>query len=261
MIKFTSYQPSPARGDWQFLQLSNSSILRYAVVEYANRGVYARQTSPIIEYNIFRENQDGLYLELDAKPLLSHNTIKNNNYGIYIVCSSPLCPQEIHYNSIYSNSLYNLSAFNYLGGNPYIVNAQNNWWGTIDSQEIAAKILDRDDGMIPVIGDFGQTVVAVGKVIFEPFLYEPEGIPLVRDVSLSKVFFEPKKSETTSINYTLFFNSNVTIKIFDSNKGVICIQVLGEPQEIYKVIEDVSENTNYEVIFENGRIYKGEFNK
>ena len=51
--------------------------------------------------------------------------------------------------------------------------------------------------------------------------------------------------------------SQVAIDIFDSNKGAICIQVLGEPQDIYEEITDVSEATEYTAKIEQEVVFKG----
>lgn len=51
--------------------------------------------------------------------------------------------------------------------------------------------------------------------------------------------------------------SEITIKIFNSNKDAICIQMLGEPQEISEKIEGVSENTEYTVSLEEDIIFSG----
>ena len=51
--------------------------------------------------------------------------------------------------------------------------------------------------------------------------------------------------------------SSVNIDIFDSNKGAICIQVLGEPQEIKETIVQVSEKTKYTVTFEEETLFSG----
>lgn len=51
--------------------------------------------------------------------------------------------------------------------------------------------------------------------------------------------------------------SQANINIFNKNKGAICIQVLGEPQEIKETIEQVSENTKYNVKFEDNAVFDG----
>lgn len=54
--------------------------------------------------------------------------------------------------------------------------------------------------------------------------------------------------------------SEVTINIYNKNKNVICVQVLGQPQEINAQIENVSENTKYEIKLENEIVFSNELN-
>lgn len=51
--------------------------------------------------------------------------------------------------------------------------------------------------------------------------------------------------------------SRVNINIFDKNKGVICIQVVGEPQDVLWKISQVSEDTNYRVSLEGKIVLEG----
>lgn len=55
-------------------------------------------------------------------------------------------------------------------------------------------------------------------------------------------------------------SSNLFIDIFDSNKGAICIQVLGEPQEIKEAIAQVSKNTIYVITLEEVEVFSGKLN-
>ena len=49
--------------------------------------------------------------------------------------------------------------------------------------------------------------------------------------------------------------SQVNIKIFDENKGkkMMCAQVIAEPKQISEEISSTSEQTNYEIQFEEGQ--------
>ena len=51
--------------------------------------------------------------------------------------------------------------------------------------------------------------------------------------------------------------SEVNIDIFNSNKGAMCIQVLGAPQEINEIMEGVTENSKYIIKFEGEIIASG----
>lgn len=54
--------------------------------------------------------------------------------------------------------------------------------------------------------------------------------------------------------------SNVNMEIFNKNKGVICIQVVGDPQSIQELVASVSENTKYTIKFEDEIIFAGKLN-
>ena len=55
--------------------------------------------------------------------------------------------------------------------------------------------------------------------------------------------------------------SNANIRIYNKSKDAICIQVLGEPQEIKETIIQVSENTIYAVTFEDEELFSGKLGK
>lgn len=50
--------------------------------------------------------------------------------------------------------------------------------------------------------------------------------------------------------------SFVEFAIFDKNKGMICIQMIGEPQEIIAT-SPAAENASYHVIFEDQTVFSG----
>ena len=54
--------------------------------------------------------------------------------------------------------------------------------------------------------------------------------------------------------------SNVNINIYNANFAVMCIQVVGEPQDVEWEINQVSENTNYHIKFEDKVIFSGKLN-
>lgn len=53
--------------------------------------------------------------------------------------------------------------------------------------------------------------------------------------------------------------SQVNINIYDENrnKDIVCIQVVAEPQQVSRIIENVNENTKYKITFEDEIIFKG----
>ncbi len=104
----------------------------------------------LIEHNLIVNNTRGIEIWVSTgiqsvyNYILSDNTITNNTIGITLTENwypEPISTTILN-NNIYSNSLYNLD-LGYTGlGIPYNINASNNWWGTIDIQEISKTIYD-----------------------------------------------------------------------------------------------------------------------
>lgn len=86
------------------------------------------------------------------------NTIMNNRIGIYFYERMPSHAVTFHSNNIFDNDEFNFFAVP--GGNP-VVDATNNWWGSVDLDQIASKIHDWND-------DFESA-----QLIIEPFAEEP----------------------------------------------------------------------------------------
>ncbi|UCG68907.1 MAG: putative metal-binding motif-containing protein, partial [Thermoplasmata archaeon] len=84
---------------------------------------------------------------------LLNNTIANNEIGVILgEYSAP-----VEYNNIYDNTIYNLK-----NTGAADKNISNNWWGTIDLDEISAKLFD------------GYDDSELGILYFEPILNEPD---------------------------------------------------------------------------------------
>jgi parallel beta-helix repeat protein len=95
-IVFTSGQASSNPCDWCEIYFEGSSndnsIISYARIEYANRGIYCFSSSPTISNNTISFNGNdwdlsGIYCS-SSSPTIIHNTINNNSIGIYCVFSS-----------------------------------------------------------------------------------------------------------------------------------------------------------------------------
>ena len=125
--------------DWQYLGFSDTTILTYATIRYADKGVFADATSPTVQHCTIQGNTHGIYLNGSASPTLTNNTVSHNTYGIYIVPVLPDPPNPtISNNFLMDNSSYNLYA--QAGGttdySSVIITAENNWWGTAVPAEI-----------------------------------------------------------------------------------------------------------------------------
>ncbi len=84
-IVFTSDASDPINGDWHMLRLENGgseSIIKYAVVEFAQQGINLWNCSPTISHTVVRwNNWEGIYLESYCKALIENNLIYENGYN------------------------------------------------------------------------------------------------------------------------------------------------------------------------------------
>jgi hypothetical protein len=84
-IWFTSDAEDPVNGDWhmiRFVGAQSDSIIKYAVVEFAQQGINMWNCSPTISHTIVRwNNWEGIYLESYCQPLLEYNLIYENGYN------------------------------------------------------------------------------------------------------------------------------------------------------------------------------------
>ncbi|MCF7920926.1 MAG: PKD domain-containing protein [Candidatus Cloacimonetes bacterium] len=92
-ILFTSGEPEPAPGDWNSISFNFTDafcVISYASIEYAYRGVSCMNSSPLISYNQFNDiSHDGVYSSGGAAEI-SYNLFMNNNAGLYCFDSEPL---------------------------------------------------------------------------------------------------------------------------------------------------------------------------
>jgi len=101
-ITFTSNQFIPRTGDWKSIEFDSadaSTKLSHCRIEYAEKGLYCKYSSPHIEKNLIEGNLYGIYCD-HSTPLILNNKIFRNIYGIYCSSSSPL----IRENEITQNS-------------------------------------------------------------------------------------------------------------------------------------------------------------
>lgn len=81
---FTSDALEPVNGDWRMLRFidSNNSVLKYAIVEFAQQGINLWNSSVLISHSIVRwNNWEGIYLESYSKPVIEYNRIYQNGYN------------------------------------------------------------------------------------------------------------------------------------------------------------------------------------
>ncbi len=94
-IWFSSYEKEPRMQDWYGILIGNpkrTSIIEYAVVEYAYNGITIKRCNPQINNSQIQFNyHSGLQIELGAKPKLIGNIISENGYA-GIVCNTGARP-------------------------------------------------------------------------------------------------------------------------------------------------------------------------
>jgi len=84
-IWFTSDATDPINGDWnmlRFIDCGSDSVIKYAVIEFAQQGINMWNSSPTISHCIVRwNNWEGIYLESYCQPLIEYNMIYENGYN------------------------------------------------------------------------------------------------------------------------------------------------------------------------------------
>ncbi len=101
----------------------------------------------------------GIRCANDSRALIINNMIENCGIALFIFSATP----ELHFNNIINNDLNIVILPDSKSPESDTVNAMNNWWGVIDSTEIAGKIEYRQNG----------NVESNKKVQFIPFATEP----------------------------------------------------------------------------------------
>ncbi|MBF0384615.1 MAG: right-handed parallel beta-helix repeat-containing protein, partial [Candidatus Omnitrophica bacterium] len=183
-IKFISNKASPVAYDWGSIVIrSSSSVIDYTEIRHGGSGVYIASNSarvansiienningiytdregsytyPVIENNTIQNNtESGVYTRQDAMAIIRNNVIINNGqYGIRLRALYAEFPGNtvINNNSIYGNTTYNIYCDNPNGYDlsGYRVNAESNWWGTVDVNAVMAGIRDyHDDHLLATV--------------------------------------------------------------------------------------------------------------
>jgi len=110
-IVFTSSDASPAKSDWEGIQIYSTSddavtVIDNCIVEYSYYGIYVDGTSPDITNSTFQHNYRGMYLRYLGSDVTS-NTVENNTRGVHNYISSPYYNNNV----IRNNSVRGLYAY------------------------------------------------------------------------------------------------------------------------------------------------------
>jgi len=228
-IWFSSYAKAPRMQDWYGIQISNpkrTSIIEYAIVEYAYNGITIKRCNPQINNSPIQFNyHSGLQIELGAKPKLTGNIISENGYA-GIVCNTGARPfltdnmttknniglisfgtanpnlgnmqQGPDYN-IGRNGFFDNYTYDIQNHSSHDIIAENASWGTKDTKEIKKHISDyEDDGkygrvdISPILGgsiDLEQKILlsqATKNQLSEAQKKEAENIDKTEQISVEQ---------------------------------------------------------------------------
>ncbi|MCW8932075.1 MAG: right-handed parallel beta-helix repeat-containing protein, partial [Gammaproteobacteria bacterium] len=125
-IRFTSVNEFPEVNDWGGIEINDSteiSNFKYAIIEYATKGLSVNNSSINISDSEIHHNGYGLYLT-DASGNINNNHIHDNtnNAGIYLENSSPLITGNLIELNYFGINLKKLSTPLINGGNKIINN-------------------------------------------------------------------------------------------------------------------------------------------
>ena len=139
---------------------SNALVVGNVIYGFTAGGIttgYKWGHNSVIEENLIMFNSVGINVTQSGSPQIRYNTIANNSVGIELnALSSP----TLYYNNIQDNDEYSI----YLSEVSQDVDADYNWWGTINYYTIKESVFDFED-------DFN-----LGEIIVTPFLTEPASL-------------------------------------------------------------------------------------
>lgn len=114
-------------------------------------GINFRNSKTLISFNKIKDNKFfGLWVKDKSDAYISYNEIADNYKGIYLYQAYG---QKIHFNNIYNNKEYNIAIAD---KQDFEVNAQYNWFGTVDRKKIDELIFDNDNDS------------SVANIVYEP---------------------------------------------------------------------------------------------
>lgn len=143
-----------------------SSYGRWDGISYADE---SDDNDCILQNVIIRYAWNGAITTNSASPVISYSAIKDNRYAL--VANGASDP-SINYCDIYDNQYYSYDVAVQNNGGAFIINAENNWWGSNTGPTHANNP-----------GGTGQSVS--NNVDYDPFLTNGATNPIAGDVSLN----------------------------------------------------------------------------
>ena len=143
-VLFTSNAPTPAPGDWRWLQVhgGNHSSFTHCVFEYGEYGLRPNNAAPTVTYCTIRHcSSSGIFIA-GASPTITHCDIHHCRDGIGI--SHNLSAPSVNFCNIHDNTHWNVYVLAF-DAPSVVIDMENNWWGTADPGAIAQEINDSTD--------------------------------------------------------------------------------------------------------------------
>jgi hypothetical protein len=143
-ILFTSNAPTPAPGDWRWLQVHGGtpSSFTHCIFEYGEYGLRPNSAAPTISHCTVRHCSSSGIFVAGASPVITHCDIHHCRDGIAVSHNSSA--PTVNFCNIHDNTHWNVYVMAFAA--PLVViDMENNWWGTADPEAIAQEINDSLD--------------------------------------------------------------------------------------------------------------------
>lgn len=180
----------------------SAGFLRSWVTVVHPRDNIALRSGGYIAHNTIAENRGGGIRCSGGSPTIEHCVISDNLYGNGIDCVNLATP-EIHYNDIYGHA----PDYGIYRPDPFIVNADNNWWGHSSGPY---HPFTNPNGLGDPVSDY---------VDYDPWLIESAAITVPVPAQLATFMLAQNCpnpfNPVTTIEYALRGASAVTLKVYD----------------------------------------------
>ncbi|MEX2963694.1 FlgD immunoglobulin-like domain containing protein [Microbulbifer sp. TYP-18] len=268
------------RQDWRGIEVlaAASATIEYAEIHCASKGVHfnggdgaIRHTrllnnhaavemiatspetaiAPELLANEIRGGFYGISVQRNSAPLISGgNEITGNYYGLYVTgyfnqAQNPV--PVVTGNSIDANTGYNYYASSFGNAALTVLDATDNWWGTTNPAQIAAKIYDWSDSptSAPVVNYSGYLDGVAGEPVYSgEFLNGP----IAADTTLSAGEYQIQGNVTIAQGTTLTIDPATQLNIAVNAKlqvqGALLIAGSGESPVVFKPTAAACDGTN-----------------
>lgn len=220
-----------------------SEIKTSIISNCADAGIRLVDSHPEIKQNAIASNGTGIYCGEESSPVVKEDRIlENSSYGVYICDEAE--PNLGDENEVGHNYVYGSGEYDVYNNTSNDIKAENNHWGTMDPDSIAAHIWDYYDDP------------SLGIVDFEPF-WEGEGkgdrgaqsaeerLLVPRAFALSQNHPNPC-TELTAINYQLPKPSQTSLRVYDMTGRLV------------RVLADEKKKAGYYSVRWDGRSSSGD---